>query len=217
MRQQEFAFCSENGIESPMRFSRSGLRLGLRAALAVLLVATVASLCKAEVTPLHEGWNLQSACKLESDGATISMTAFHPAGWIAISVPTTVLAAQVAAGIFKDPDYGTNMRSIPGTTYPIGANFANQPMAPGQSVSLRLVVSQNLFRPAADKGKTLWLRFAGINYRGNLWINGQKVVDDKVFQGAFTEFDFDVTKYLIAGRRTHWHWRCSHPRKPTWP
>src|SRR5580704_1711486 len=200
MRQQEFAFCRGNGIGRSTRVSRSGIRLGLRAAFPILSFVVVAAMCEAEVTPLHTGWNLQSACKVESDGAAISTTAFHPVDWIATTVPTTVLAAQVAAGIFKDPDYGTNLRSIPGTTYPIGGNFSNQPMAPDSPYHCGWWYRKTFSVPAADKGKTLWLRFAGINYRGDLWINGQKVVDDKVFQGAFTQFDFDVTKYLIAGK-----------------
>jgi exo-1,4-beta-D-glucosaminidase len=166
----------------------------------VLLLAVLATVCRAQVTPLRTGWNLQSACKLDSDGAAISTTAFHPVGWIATTVPTTVLAAQVASGIFKDPDYGMNLRSIPGTTYAIGSNFSNQPMAPDSPYRCGWWYRKTFSVPAANKGKTLWLRFAGINYRGDLWINGKNVVDDKVFRGAFTQFDFDVTKYLIAGK-----------------
>jgi exo-1,4-beta-D-glucosaminidase len=200
MRPQRSDVGEGNVVANSTRELRSGIQRALRAASAVLLFAIVANVCQAEVTPLHTGWNLQSACKLDGDGATISTTAFHPVGWIATTVPTTVLAAQVAAGIFKDPDYGTNMRSIPGTTYPIGANFSNQPMAPDSPYHCGWWYRKTFSVPAADKGKTLWLRFAGINYRGDLWIDGQKVVDDKVFQGAFTQFDFDVTKYLIAGK-----------------
>ena len=153
MRQQQFGFCSGKAAQSFTRVSRSGLRRKLCTASAVLLFAIVATMCQAEATPLHTGWNLQSACKLDSDGATISTTAFHPAGWIATTVPTTVLAAQVAAGIFKDPDYGTNLRSIPGTTYPVGANFSNQPMAPDSPYHCGWWYRKTFSVPAADKGK----------------------------------------------------------------
>jgi len=200
MRQQQFGGCNRKVMRNSTRASRSGLRPGLCASAAVLLFAMVTAMSQAEVTPLRTGWNLQSACKLDSDGATISTTAFHSVGWIATTVPATVLAAQVAAGIFKDPDYGMNLRSIPGTAYAIGANFSNQPMAPDSPYNCGWWYRKTFSVPAADKGKTLWLRFDGINYRGNLWINGQKVVDEKVFQGAFTQFDFDVTKYVIAGK-----------------
>src|SRR5690348_6478476 len=74
---------------------------------------------------LKQGWSVQSACKIQSDGAAISRASFRPKGWYVAAVPATVLAVQVAAGQFKDPYFGMNLRSIPGTTYPIGKNFSN--------------------------------------------------------------------------------------------
>ena len=91
------------------------------------------------------------------------------------------------------------MCSIPGTTYAIGANFSNLPMAPDSPYHCGWWYRKTFSVPAVDKGKTLWLRFAGINYRGDLWMNGQKVADDKTFLGEL-RIDFDVTKYVIAGK-----------------
>src|ERR1700678_3109553 len=82
------------------------------------------------VTPLHEGWQLQSACKLEATGETIAIVGFQTEGWLKTKVPSTVLASQAAAGVFPDPYYGMNLRQIPGTTYPIGRVFAELPMSP---------------------------------------------------------------------------------------
>ena len=31
--------------------------------------------------------------------------------------------------------------------------------------------------PAEHKGKTVWLRFDGINFRANVWLNGQRIAD----------------------------------------
>ena len=72
------------------------------------------------VTPLRDGWRLQSACKLQADGAAIAVDGFAAEGWLKTSVPSTVLAAQAAAGVIPDPYFGDNLRKIPGTTYPIG-------------------------------------------------------------------------------------------------
>ena len=66
------------------------------------------------VTPLHEGWKLQSACTVKADGAAISATGFATDGWLAATVPTTVLAAQVADKVLPDPYFGMNLRNIPG-------------------------------------------------------------------------------------------------------
>ncbi len=75
---------------------------------------------------LEKNWTLQSSCKVEAKGNEISRPAFKTAGWIETTVPSTVLAAQVHAGIFKDPFTGMNLRQIPGTTYEIGTVFSRR-------------------------------------------------------------------------------------------
>ncbi|HET9100730.1 MAG TPA: hypothetical protein VFN62_10090, partial [Acidobacteriaceae bacterium] len=75
--------------------------------------------------PLREGWEIQSGCKIKADGAKLSSAQYQPQGWIKATVPTTVLAAQVAAGIYPDPYYGMNLRKIPGSNYKIGTFFSN--------------------------------------------------------------------------------------------
>ena len=85
--------------------TRGFLRAGLYLVPAALcLFATLHA--HASETPLRDGWILQSACKLQADGATISSSTFHPQGWTPVAVPSTVLAAQVAAGEYKQPYYG---------------------------------------------------------------------------------------------------------------
>ena len=144
---------------------------------------------------------MQSGCKIQADGAAISTVAFKPEGWITATVPSTVLGAQVAAGQFKNPYFGMNLRGIPGTSYPVGTNYANSAMSPDSPYQCAWWYRKTFSVPAADKGKTQWLRFGGINYRANVWINGKQVADSKQVQGAFQTFEFDVTKYLIAGKQ----------------
>ena len=124
-------------------------------------------------------WRLQSACKLQAGGDAIAAAGFPVEGWLKTSVPSTVLAAQAAAGVVPDPYFGDNLRQIPGTDYPIGQNFSNLPMPRGQSVSLRLVVSQGVHcaRAAAEQEQRFWLHFGGINYRADVWLNGHKIAD----------------------------------------
>src|SRR5271170_3290579 len=77
---------------------------------------------------LHDGWMLQSSCKVSATGAKISAGGFSTDGWHATTVPSTVVAALVADKTYPDPYFGENLRSIPGTTYPIGKMFASLPM-----------------------------------------------------------------------------------------
>ncbi|HEX4022877.1 MAG TPA: glycosyl hydrolase family 2 [Acidobacteriaceae bacterium] len=151
-------------------------------------------------TPLHEGWEIQSACKVSDDGAHISSTHYHPQGWIKATVPTTVLAAQLAAGIYKDPFVGMNLRNIPGGDYPIGATFSNLPMPQDSPYRCAFWYRKQFKVPADAKGGTVWLHFGGINYRANLWVNGQLIADSKQIAGAYRIYDFDVTKAVKPGK-----------------
>src|ERR1043166_4456311 len=67
---------------------------------------------------LHDGWSLQSSAKIEAKPEVISTTQYATKGWLAVAVPTTVVAAQVKNKILPDPYSGMNLRSFPGVTYP---------------------------------------------------------------------------------------------------
>ena len=52
--------------------------------------------------------------------------------------------------------------------------------------------------PAAGR-KNDWLHFNGINYRANIWLNGQKIADAKDVAGTYRTFEFNVIKFLKHG------------------
>ena len=152
------------------------------------------------VQPLHDGWRLQSACTVKADGAAISASAFKVDDWIKTSVPSTVLAAQAAAKLVPDPYYGMNLRKIPGTSYPIGQNFSNLPMADDSPYHCGWWYRTEFAAPAASgRDQRLWLHFGGINYRGEVWLNGKRIADSKTVAGAYRTYDFDVTEALKPG------------------
>jgi exo-1,4-beta-D-glucosaminidase len=151
--------------------------------------------------PLHDGWQLQSACKIPATGAEISSAQFAADGWLKTSVPSTVLAAQVKAGVFPDPYFGNNLRQIPGTSYPIGHNFANLPMAADSPYRCGWWYRIEFAAPQLTaKDNRLWLHFGGINYRGELWVNGHKIADSSEIAGAYRTYDFDVTDAIVPGK-----------------
>ncbi|MGA8940360.1 MAG: glycosyl hydrolase family 2 [Acidobacteriaceae bacterium] len=167
------------------------------------MVATMAGthLRAATVTPLHDGWRLQSACTIKADGDTISGPGFSTQGWLNTSVPSTVLAAQVAAGVFPDPYFGDNLRKIPGTSYPIGENFSNLPMPTDSPYRCGWWYRDEFVAPTATDKARYWLHFGGINYRADIWVNGKKVADSKQIAGAYRIYDLDVTDALKPGKR----------------
>jgi exo-1,4-beta-D-glucosaminidase len=110
-----------------------------------------------------------------------------------------VVAALVADGTYPDPDFGMNLRKIPGTTYPIGANFANLPMPKSSPFACSWWYRTEFTVPADFQNRTTWLRFEGINYRANIWINGKKFADAADVAGAYRIYDFDVTQFVKPG------------------
>jgi exo-1,4-beta-D-glucosaminidase len=152
------------------------------------------------VVQLHQGWTLQSSSKVSESGATLSSKTFQPRGWYKTTVPSTVLAAQVAAGEFPDPYFGMNLRKIPGTTYPIGSLFARLPMDKKSPYARSWWYRTEFELPAGYSNKSVWLHFEGINYSANVWLNGQKVADAKDVRGAYRIYEFDVSALALPGQ-----------------
>jgi len=166
------------------------------------LLATTSLLQAGTITRLHEGWQLQSACKLTASAEVISAAGFQPDGWLKTTVPNTVLAAQAEGGVFPDPYFGMNLRQIPGTTYGIGKIFANLPMDPESPYHCGWWYRTEFTAPAASHaGQRQWLHFGGINYRADVWLNGHKIADSSSVAGAYRTYDFDVTDQLKSGAK----------------
>jgi exo-1,4-beta-D-glucosaminidase len=147
---------------------------------------------------LDRGWDVQSSRKVTEGGEILSSPAFQPKGWYKAAVPSTVVGAQVAAGEFPDPYFGMNLRQLPGMTYPIGYNsFNNLPMDKDSPYACSWWYRKEFELPQAFAGRTVWLRFEGINYRANIWLNGRKIADASATAGAYRAHEFEVTKASI--------------------
>jgi mannosylglycoprotein endo-beta-mannosidase len=129
---------------------------------------------------IHD-WQMQDVAKVPEAGAAVSTAAFTPQAWYKATVPGTVLTTLVDNGVYPDPVYGENMRAIPEslnkTSYWYRTTFAI---------------------PATYHGRNIWLRFGGVNYSAQIWVNGQKAGE---MRGAFIRGDFDITQFVKAGAR----------------
>src|SRR3972149_5008198 len=124
---------------------------------------------------LREGWAIQSSAQVKAGGEAISKPGYSTGGWHRATVPTTVVAALVADGTYPDPHFGTNLRTIPGTRYEIGTNFSNLPMPNDSPFRLPWWYRTEFTVPAAARGKALGLRFGGIHFRSNMWLNRRRL------------------------------------------
>jgi exo-1,4-beta-D-glucosaminidase len=162
------------------------------------LVLTVGVAPAQERTALHDGWLLQSSDSVGRDGAKISSPDYRPMGWRRATVPSTVVGTLVDDGVFHDVFFGMNLRSLPGMTYSIGANFVHTAMAPESPFAAPWWYRTTIRVPASMRGRRLALQFDGINYRANIWLNGRRIADSNQVAGTYRRFEFDVTGVLSA-------------------
>ena len=106
--------------------------------------------------------------------------------WIIATVPGTVLASYYNAGAFPDPNFGDNQLMISDSFFYADFWYRNEFTA-----------------PAGVAGKRVWLNFDGINWKADVFLNGEKIGR---IEGGFTRGRFDVTGQA-ARRRRRTRWR----------
>src|SRR5579859_6974216 len=78
--------------------------------------------------------------------------------------------------------------------------FANQDMPKDSPFRCAWWFRSEFSVPAEAEHKSNWLDFLGINYRANVWLNGQKIADANDVAGTFATFEFNVSKVLRPGQ-----------------
>lgn len=125
-------------------------------------------------------WYMQKAGKLAS-GEVISSVNYRPDGWLPAIVPGTVLNSLVYNNVYPDPYYGDNNRR--------SSHLIPDLQAEGSSF-YHYWFRTSFKVPAGFKGKKVWLKLHGINYRAAVWLNG-KILG--TMAGMFEAGNFDIT------------------------
>jgi exo-1,4-beta-D-glucosaminidase len=150
--------------------------------------------------PLAQHWQLQSSCEVKAAGQEISRAGFDSSGWHKATVPTTVVAALIADGTYPDPFYGMNLKSFPGMDYPPLPFFALQSMPADSPFRCSWWFRTEFSTPAQSASRKTTLHFDGINYRANIWLNGEKIADAQDVAGMLRLYEFEISKHLVSGK-----------------
>ena len=145
-----------------------------------LFVFSCADKISVEEHNLADGWKIISSAEINADGQTISTAGFATDKWVEASVPTTVLGALIDAGVYQDVFFGDNLAKIPAKP------FENPWWYRKQFTINNLNVDKEQLRLFID----------GINYRANIWLNGQQIASQDTLFGAFKQFEIDVTRFV---------------------
>ena len=123
-------------------------------------------------------WKLAAAPDVHADAAEVSKPGVDTKNWMQATMPGTVLTTMVDRGVYPDPDYGLNNLAIPESLNKQDYWYRTEFKAPKEAA-----------------GRQLTLTFEGINYKADVWLNGQSL---GTITGAFIRGVFDVTKILKA-------------------
>lgn len=131
------------------------------------------------------GWLLKPAPDVKATGAELSNGWMNTGGWIAATVPGTVLTSMIRHEDYPDPDYGLNNLAIPESLNKKDYWYRTVFGFPAK------VAENDLKQYIA--GQRYTLTFEGINYEAEVWFNGDYLGNIK---GAFKRGVFDVTDRL---------------------
>ncbi len=129
-------------------------------------------------------WRMCRQQDAGTNGAAISSCDFAATNWAKAVVPGTVLNSLVYNGVYPEPYFGLNnaheQKLIPDISE-VGRNFYTYWFRTEFGV------------PADFRGRLVWLQFDGINYRAEVWLNGQKL---GALAGMFQRGIFNATEAI---------------------
>ncbi|MEO6330881.1 MAG: sugar-binding domain-containing protein [Ginsengibacter sp.] len=149
-------------------------------------------------------FDLQSSAVITEDGTILSASNYASKNyWFPVKVPSTVLTGLVANKVYPDPYIGMNNMLIPDASDSFNhqynleqySHLPNEPNPWKKPYWYRTTFQI----PAADKGKHFQLIFKGINYRADVWLNGQKIQDSSQMAGMFAQYFLNVSSAIKPG------------------
>ncbi|MBR6389304.1 MAG: hypothetical protein IKS15_04210 [Opitutales bacterium] len=147
------------------------------------------------------GWFEQTQTKLPAEGKMLSTDKYDPQKWYEATVPGTILTTLVNNKVYEEPLYNEN----------------NRPEKIPESLCRKDWWYRTAVKiPENFGGKRIWLKFTGVNYNSEVWLNGKKLGN---INGAFIRENFDITNdYRVeAGKESVIAVRVSPPPNPGIP
>lgn len=148
-----------------------------------------------------EHWLVQSSSKVGRDGRRLSgrESSTDAGNWYTARLPATVLSVLVAHGVYPDPFVGMNFLELPGRG-PAHQNFSNHPMPDDSPFRVPWWFRTDLEHAELRQAPHTWLELDGLNYRANLYLNGQKLRDQSELVGAYRAFELLLDDHLLLGK-----------------
>jgi exo-1,4-beta-D-glucosaminidase len=148
----------------------------------VLSISAFAVPSSLNTTELKTGWRLESSWNVVQDGSLISQLSYDASSWHPIhAMPVTVLEALQEDGTYPNLYFGKNLtETVPRDLFRQDWWYRTVFVVPAEH-------------------KLHWLVFKGINYRAEIWLNGERIANNREVVGMYNTFEFNVTGKVKPG------------------
>ena len=147
-----------------------------------MLLALPLFAASAQSTELRNGWRLASSWSAVEEGIVISQPSYDASKWYPIAnMPATVLQVLQEDGVYPNLYFGKNMtETVPRDLFRQDWWYRTN------------------FRVNSDH-KLEWLVFKGVNYRAEIWLNGERLANNRQIVGMYNEFELNITGKVKLG------------------
>lgn len=128
-------------------------------------------------------WKLQRASLVEEEGESISTAAYSDPNWVTATVPGTVLMTYVNIGAVPHLNYGDDQFMISESFFYSNFWYRNE-----------------FTVPAGLEGENISLNFDGVNWKADIFLNGEKL---GLIEGAYTRAAFDISDKIKRGEKNY--------------
>jgi len=130
-----------------------------------------------DVVEIADGWRIISADQVPGSDESVSQQNFDVTHWYpARHMPATVLQVLQDDGVYKDLYYGMNL-IVPGELWKKDWWYRTTFVVPEGHEAYSLI-------------------FKGIDYRADIWVNGNKIAEKSQVVGMYNSFEFDISKLV---------------------
>jgi hypothetical protein len=136
-------------------------------------------------------WTIQRASLVNAEGKTLSQSGYNDSGWLPATVPGTAFISYLKAGAVPDPYYDDWQFQASDIFFTANFWYRN---------------SFNI--PASQQGRKVYLNFDAINWKADVWFNGQLLSNDQQgyehsIEGAFIRAKFDISALANYGGQNY--------------
>lgn len=136
-------------------------------------------------------WTIQRASLVNAGGGVLSGAGYDDSGWLPATVPGTAFVSYLKAGAVPDPYYDDWQFQASDIFFTADLWYRN-----------------SFAIPASQRGERVYLNFDAINWKADVWFNGQLLANNlpgysHSIEGAFTRGKFDISALANFGGQNY--------------